>query len=154
MTFIASSAVCRVTIQSITHRLYMTCTDTLQIAAIRSKCSESATFKRECHLKEIEMKAETDNYYSECHTPTNALTIYNKFGFLHPIPHPDMHPISFTYQHVAFCGPLPSQPGLHLTRPYPVALRPNGSGYSSSQTFSRVHPIYQTQFIPQTPTRL
>ena len=67
MTFIASSEVCRVTIQSITHGRYMACSDTLQIAAIRSKCSESATFERECHLKEIEMKAETD-YYLECFT--------------------------------------------------------------------------------------
>ena len=64
MTFKASSAACSVTIQSITHGCYMTCSDTLQIAAIRSKCSESATFERECHLKEIEMKAEKDYYYS------------------------------------------------------------------------------------------
>jgi hypothetical protein len=64
MTFIASSAVCRVTIHSITHGRYMTRSETLRVAAIRSKCSESATFERECHLKEIEMKAETDYYYS------------------------------------------------------------------------------------------
>ena len=64
MTFVSSRAVCRVTIQPITRGCYMTCSDTLQIAAILSKCSESATFERECHLKEIEMKAEKDCYYS------------------------------------------------------------------------------------------
>jgi hypothetical protein len=62
VTFITSSAGCRVTIQSITHGRYMTCSDTLHIAAIRSECYESATFERECHLKEIEMKAEKDYY--------------------------------------------------------------------------------------------
>jgi hypothetical protein len=53
---------------------------------------------------------------------------------------PYLNPISFTYQPVAFVGRYPPQRGLHLTRPYPLTLLPNGSGYCSSQTSSRIHP--------------
>jgi hypothetical protein len=57
---------------------------------------------------------------------------------------PYLTPISFTYQPMAFVGHYPPQPGLYLTRPYPMTLLPNGSGYCSSQTSSRIHPnIYQ-----------
>jgi hypothetical protein len=62
MSFVAGSKVCRVTIRSITRQRYMMSTDTLQIAVICPKWSESAIFERECRLEEIEMKAETDYY--------------------------------------------------------------------------------------------
>jgi hypothetical protein len=52
-------------------------------------------------------------------------------------------------------GRYPPQPVSVLWPPYPVTLLPNGSGYFLSQTSSRIHPnIYQTQFIPHTPTCL